>query len=401
MAALLGLARRMAVEPDPRLVWKLAYNFGWKGMRSVQRFKQRLGRGEYFPPFLYISIINSCNLRCQGCWVKVDGPQHFIDADRMDRLIRDAKRRGNSFFGLLGGEPFMHPELLTILERHRDCYFQIFTNGQFITDDVAKELRRLGNATPLISIEGTETVSDERRGRDRVLSHTMRGLEAAVRHRLIVGVATSVCRTNIDDLLQEAWLRDLIRRGVHYAWYHTYRPVGANASTDLALSPEDVLRVRKFVVRMRATLPMALVDAYWDDRGQALCPMATGISHHINPWGDIEPCPIIQFSRESIDDSRDLFDVFNESAFIRDFRETAASTTRGCIVLERPDLVKALVEKHGARDTTHRPAGAGLAELEAMRARHSQHNPGNEVPEEHWAYRFAKKHWFFGFGAYT
>ena len=29
--------------------------------------------GEYFPPFLYISIINSCNLRCQGCWVDVDG----------------------------------------------------------------------------------------------------------------------------------------------------------------------------------------------------------------------------------------------------------------------------------------------------------------------------------------
>ena len=26
--------------------------------------------------------------------------------------------------------------------------------------------------------------------------------------------------------------------------------------------------------------------------------MATGISHHISPWGDIEPCPIIQFAKE-------------------------------------------------------------------------------------------------------
>ena len=87
--------------------------------------------------------------------------------------------------------------------------------------------------------------------------------------------------------------------------------------------------------------------------------MATGISHHINPWGDIEPCPIIQFAKESVYDERDLFDVFNDSAFLRDFRELAAQTTRGCIVLERPDLVKALVEKHAARDTTHRePAPA-------------------------------------------
>jgi len=37
-----------------------------------------------------------------------------------------------------------------------------------------------------------------------------------------------------------------------------------------------------------------------DGEGKALCPAATGISHHINPWGGIEPCPIVQFSKESI-----------------------------------------------------------------------------------------------------
>ena len=63
--------------------------------------------------------------------------------------------------------------------------------------------------------------------------------------------------------------------------------------------------------------------------------------------------------------------------------------------------MKALVLKHGATDTTHREEGAGMAELEAMTGRNSQHNPGNEVPEDNWVYRFAKKHWFFGFGAYT
>jgi MoaA/NifB/PqqE/SkfB family radical SAM enzyme len=234
-----------------------------------------------------------------------------------------------------------------------------------------------------------------------VLDRTLAGLEHCTRHRLLVGVATSVCRTNIDDLVTERWLRRLIELGVHYAWYHTYRPVGEDACPDLALTPEQVLRVRRFVVAMRARLPIALVDAYWDDRGQALCPMATGISHHINPWGDIEPCPIIQFARERIDDPRGVVRTISESAFIRDFRETAARATRGCIVLERPDLVQELVLRHAARDTTHRAPGAGLAELQLMRSRQSQHQPGNEIPEEHWAYRFAKKHWFFGFGAYT
>ena len=76
-------------------------------------------------------------------------------------MIDDAKRHGNSYFGILGGEPFMHPQLMEILAEHPDCYFQIFTNGQMITDEVAAELRRVGNATPLISVEGNEIVSDD------------------------------------------------------------------------------------------------------------------------------------------------------------------------------------------------------------------------------------------------
>jgi hypothetical protein len=212
-------------------------------------------------------------------------------------------------------------------------------------------------------------------------------------------VATSVCQSNIDDLVTEGWLRRLIGMGVHYVWFHTYRVIGPNPSPELALRPEQVVAVRRFIVTMRARLPIAIVDAYWDDRGEALCPMATGISHHISPYGDVEPCPIIQFARETVRDRESLYETMTQSAFLRDFRATAARTTRGCIVLERPDLVHELVLKHTARDTTQR--GTALVELEGLQPRRSQHNPGQEIPEDHWAYRFAKKHWFFGFGAYS
>ena len=42
-----------------------------------------------------------------------------------------------------------------------------------------------------------------------------------------------------------------------------------------------------------------------------------------------------------------------------------------------------------------------IAELDAMEPRGSQHNPGQELPEQKWMYRFMKKYWFFGFGAYA
>src|SRR5947209_19554829 len=106
----LRLAKRLLLETDKRLLWKLAWNFGVKGIRAVQRHKARLKRGEFFPPFLYISVINSCNLRCQGCWVDVAAKQARLAPAAMNRLIGEAKRMGNSFSGTRGGDPLRHPE---------------------------------------------------------------------------------------------------------------------------------------------------------------------------------------------------------------------------------------------------------------------------------------------------
>ncbi len=170
---------------------------GIKGLRSVQRHKRRLKRGEFFPPFIYLSVINSCNLRCQGCWVDVAAPQHRIEPEAMHRVINEAKAQGNSFFGILGGEPLMYRGLLDVLEQHTDVYFQMFTNGHFITDEVAARMRKMGNITPLISVEGTEIISDERRGRAGVFSKTMAGLDAALRNKLMVEFAPAFVKPTL------------------------------------------------------------------------------------------------------------------------------------------------------------------------------------------------------------
>ena len=95
----------------------------------------------------------------------------------MNRLIGEAKAMGNVFFGILGGEPFMHPRAA------RDPRPRIPTaisrsspTASSSPTSVARKLRELGNVTPLISVEGNEIVSDERRGRAGVLSKTMAGL---------------------------------------------------------------------------------------------------------------------------------------------------------------------------------------------------------------------------------
>ena len=237
----------------------------------------------------------------------------------------------------------MHPELLDLLAQHPDrAVFQIFTNGQFITEKIAKRLRQIGNATPLISIEVPEIVSDERRGKKEVFARTLRGLgcvpERAHPHRR---GHERLPKTNIGELCTESWLRELIARGVHYVWFHTYRPVGPKMNPALALRPEQLVEVRRFVVEMRAKVPIAIIDAYYDGKGQALCPMSTGISHHVNPRGDIEPCPIIQFATENIDDSRGIFTTMKNSHFLKDFRKELSAQHKARRMRKfwkRPDL---------------------------------------------------------------
>ena len=151
---------------------------------------------------------------------------------------------------------------------------------------------------------------------------------------------------------------------------------------------------------MRCKKPIIVIDAYYDADGNALCPAATGFTHHISPWGDIEPCPIIQFAKESIHDERPLDQVFNESEYLKDFRETAATHTRGCIALERPDLIEALADRHGAEDSTARKTA--LAELRAASRHPSQYMPEMApIPEKSWAYRIAKRIAFHDYGAYS
>ncbi len=393
---MLSLASRILREPAPRVLGKFAYNFGWKSLWAVQRYQRGLKRGETIPAFMIISVTNDCNLRCQGCWV-TQKPSAQIAPDTLRRVIRESKARGSYFFGILGGEPLLYSGILDLLGEFPDCYFQIFTNGTVITDAIAAKMRALGNVTPLISLEGLEKVSDERRGGRGVFKRTLDSLDLCRKHRLITGVATSVCQSNFDDVVSEQHIRELVRRGALYVWYYIYRPSGPNPCPELALSREQIIKLRQFMVDARCRVPAIIVDAYWDHDGCALCPAAVGISHHINPRGDIEPCPPIQFARDNIADGN-LMEVMRDSAFLRDFRKLATTETRGCVFLEKPAELAAFMEQQGARDVTGR--GTGLAELKRLPVLPDHHLPGAEIREKSWMYRFAKRNWFFGFGAY-
>ncbi len=394
---LLRLAYRVFTEVSPRLALRAGYLWVLKGGRAIRAYKRRVRQGQLFPPFLFFSVTNACNLHCHGCWINAKGGKRELSEEDIDGMIAAGKRQNSYFYTLLGGEPMLYPRLWEVIRRHRDCYFQIITNGMFFDEENADRICRLGNVTPLVSIDGFEANNDDRRGRG-VFRAAMEGIARLKKRKILFGVATTVTGQNMDEVLTDEYVREIIRRGAMYLWYYVYRPVGPDPSPRFCVEREQMLEIRKRLLTLRRKHPIILIDTYWNAEGEAVCPAALGMGFHIGPGGSIEPCPPLSFACQNIrDNDRDLFKTINESDFLRGFQKFVNDRTKGCVILEYPQQLIEYVRTQEALDTSGRDAAEEIA---AGTPRTSHHLPGEEIPEDYWLYRFLKKKLFFGMGGY-
>ncbi len=391
------LAYRLLTEVSPRLLLKAGHLWAYKSGGAVRAHRRRLGRGELFPPFLFLALTNACNLRCHGCWIESKGTIHRLGRRDVDAMIAVGRRHKVYFYTLLGGEPMMYPGVLDIPARHPDCYFQIITNGMFFDASTAQRIAALGNVTPLVSIDGPPRTNDDRRGAG-VFEAAAEGMRRLRKRKILFGVATTVTGQNFDEVISDAYVRGMIDRGAMYLWYYVFRPVGADPSPQLCVDRKQMLRLRRRLLELRRRHPIILIDTYWNAQGEAVCPAALGLGFHIGPRGSIEPCPPLSFARETIRDNQgDLFKTINESGLLRDFQRFVNERTKGCVILEHPQALADFFRSQEATDYSGRDA---LAELAAAETRTSHHLPGEEAPEDSWFYRMLKRRLFFGMGGY-
>lgn len=391
------LAYRMLTEISPRLALKGGYLCAYKGMRAVWAYKRRLGKGELYPPFMFVALTNKCNLRCHGCWVEKEGVGYYLPEDELDLIIENGKKQHAHYYTLLGGEPMMYPKLWDVFQKHSDCYFQVITNGMMFTERNAERIREVGNVTPLISLDGFKENNDKRRGTG-VFEAAEEGMARLKKNKVLFGIATTITGQNVDEVLTDEYLQWFIDRGAMYIWYYVYRPMGDEPHTEYCVSREQLIEIRKRLLALRKRHPIFIIDTYWTADGEAFCPAATGMGFHVNPRGGIEICPALSFARDMIkDNGGDLYKTINESQFLRGFQDFVHERTKGCVILEHPVELKNYIQGMGAKDFSSRDA---YTELASGAPRNSHHLPGEEIPEDYWLYRFLKRQVFFGMGAH-
>lgn len=294
----------------------------------------------------------ACNLKCTGCWAAEYGKNSSLSYETMARIVKEGKELGTFMYIYTGGEPLVcKDELIRLCEENPDCMFMSFTNGTLCDAAFAKELRRVGNLYMAFSIEGDEEATDMRRGKG-----TYQKVVAAMDLLRAEGVpfGASLCyhKYNTEIVGSDDYIDWLIEKGVMFAWYFTYMPVGVDAVPDLLATAEQRKYMYNQIRRARNEKPIFTMD-FWND-GEYVQGCIAGGRHyfHINSAGDCEPCAFVHYSSVNIKD-HSVIEALQSPLFKAYYTRQPFNKNmlRPCPVLDNPEKIKEMVEESGAYST--------------------------------------------------
>ncbi len=122
---------------------------------------------EVFPPRLWIYSNFHCNLACDYC-VVASSPtarRREISAERFRALVDEAVEEGFTEIYVTGGEPFVHPDIVDMIEYSSDrCDTVVLTNAMLFTGNRGRGLERLAGRERLTlqsSLDGARAATHD------------------------------------------------------------------------------------------------------------------------------------------------------------------------------------------------------------------------------------------------
>ncbi|MBN1781991.1 radical SAM protein, partial [bacterium] len=302
--------------------------------------------GYLVPPILIFSITNECNLHCSGCYNqsfhKSDG--HELSDDKLWEITREAKELGVSFFVIAGGEPLLRPVLLDIMNRYPELIFMVFTNGTMIDDYILSRFIKQKNVVPLISLEGNQAETDQRRGEGTFaqLEQTMAQMKKA---GIFFGLSLTMTSNNFSTITDEVFIGQCAGMGCRFFLFLEYTPT--QPGTDhWVLTGEQRSGVRPMMSQYRKKYASLFIAVPWDEDDVGGCLSAGRGFVHINARGDLEPCPFAPFSDSNVRD-QSLREALQSKLCekIREVPELSREKGGGCVLWKERELVQSILSK--------------------------------------------------------
>lgn len=190
------------------------------------------------PLLVDVCVTNRCNLNCSYCSAE-SGPfaskKGEMTVEKIEELFQELDSMNVPRVGVTGGEPFIRDDILEILrnfDKHKFAKI-LNTNGNLITDKIAKELSKLQLDRICVTVDGSRSeIHDSQRGRGS-FKKTLEGIKNLQRYKLPVSTLFTLGKHNVHDLINTIRLNDML--GIEYMSVMVICPTGrANDGSILA-----------------------------------------------------------------------------------------------------------------------------------------------------------------------
>lgn len=353
------LAKNILKDVDHNLIKSLLLSLGvhagFYGTKIV-----RANREKYkcnIPWIILFDPTSACNLKCKGCWSAEYGHSFQLSLDEMRSIVSQGKEMGTHFYMLTGGEPLIRKnDIVTLASENKECTFLIYTNATLIDQKFCDDIKKCGNITLALSIEGSKESNDFRRG-DGAYDTTVKAMELLKQNKILFGISVCYTNKNVESVTSDEFIDDMIEKGVKYALYFNYMPVGSDGQKELIPSPMQRKYMYMWLKRIRngkTGKPIFVMDFQDDGEYVGGC-IAGGRNYfHINSKGDIEPCVFVHYSDSNIRETtlleslqRPLFQAYRKGQPFND------NHLMPCPMLENPDILRKIIKETGAKSTDH------------------------------------------------
>ena len=276
-------------------------------------------RGVNVPPIMVYSITDRCNLNCKGCYNQNlrKSSKEELSSDRMKGIISEAKELGISFIVLAGGEPLVRREILNITGDHPEIIFLIFTNGLLIDKEVLSKLTQQKNVVPIISLEGYEEETDERRGKG-VYDVLQRKIGRLKNKKTFFGLSLTVTRSNFDTIINRGFIKKLTLLGCKIFFLPEYTAI-RGGTEDWVPTVKQRASIAGIMKSFRSEFSAIFVALPSDEEEFGGCLSAGRGFIHISAEGNLEPCPFAPYSDTNLKDTP--LKVALQSKFLKAIRE--------------------------------------------------------------------------------
>lgn len=258
---------------------------------------RRIGRGEWVPLLVDLSVTDRCPYTCRRCSNVAGGSQDPSLADLL-RLVDQLQKAGTTRVAFTGGEPLLREDLVSLVEACGETLSPLlYTSGYGLDAERARELRRAGLTAAFISLDHfLAEEHDYIRGRPGAFSAALDAIRACQEAGIYTATQAVVEPSLLAAGVLERYLEFCQRLGVDEVRLLEPVPV-ENGSPVACLDAEARKRLAKLHLQAAHDRSLPKISSMsWVEGPECLGCQAGFSFLYVSAQGEVFPCDFLPLS---------------------------------------------------------------------------------------------------------